>query len=94
MDNKTTFLTMEELPDVLDAKVIAQYMRVSTKQVYNWFDLIPAAGGIPCFRIGKSRRARKDEFLQWFELVSKQREEHRNGKINLRLLRREDRQGA
>lgn len=94
MDNKTTFLTMDELPDILDAKLIGQYMRVSSRQVYNWFDLIPEAGGIPCFNVGKSRRARKDDFRQWFERISNRRKELENGKGNLRLLRRQNRQGA
>lgn len=58
-------LTFDELPDVLTAKDIAEYLQSSTRQVYNWFAQEPESGGIKNFRKGKMCRAFKDDFAVW-----------------------------
>jgi DNA-binding XRE family transcriptional regulator len=56
---------MDAMPDILTAKMIAEHLHLSVEQVYNLFKLSPVAGGIPSFSIGRSKRARKSEYVKW-----------------------------
>lgn len=58
---------MNELPDILTAQNIADYLGISRRRVYELFQLKPRAGGIPNFDIGLSKRAEKKDFLAWIE---------------------------
>jgi hypothetical protein len=58
---------LEEFPDILTAKMISEHLHLTPQQIYNLFRLSPAAGGIPSFSIGKSRRARKSEYVKWLD---------------------------
>ncbi|EGO65398.1 hypothetical protein ALO_02251 [Acetonema longum DSM 6540] len=44
--------TAEQLPDILTAQHIADYLHISRRRVYELMDLNPGAGGIPNFSIG------------------------------------------
>lgn len=57
---------IDEFPDVLTARMISEHLHLTVQQVYNLFRLSPAAGGIPSFSIGRSKRARKVDYIKWF----------------------------
>lgn len=67
---------MDELPEILTAQHIATYLGISRRRVYELFQLLPKAGGIPNFEIGTSKRVEKKDFLRWIE-VKKQAKEQR-----------------
>jgi excisionase family DNA binding protein len=58
---------LDQLPDILTAKHIAEYLSLSRKRVYELFQIIPTAGGIPNFDIGASKRVDKQEFIKWID---------------------------
>lgn len=57
----------EELPPIICAQHIADYLSISRRRVYELFDLIPQAGGIPNFDVGYSKRVRKEDFAAWID---------------------------
>ena len=59
--------TIVELPEILTAKHIAEYLDISRRRVYELFQITPTAGGIPNFEIGLSKRVDRDDFLRWIE---------------------------
>lgn len=59
--------TIEQLPDVLTAQHIADYLTISRRRVYELFQIVPDSGGIPNFDIGFSKRVDKQDFLNWIE---------------------------
>lgn len=58
-------MTREEMPEILTAKHIADYLHLSRRRVYELFQLKPEYGGIPCLKIGASKRVVKDDFFKW-----------------------------
>jgi len=58
---------MDQLPDILTAQNIADYLGISRRRVYELFQMTPEHGGIPNFDIGFSKRVRKEDFLLWIE---------------------------
>jgi excisionase family DNA binding protein len=56
---------MQDLPSILTAQDIADYLRIGRKRVYELMDLSPKHGGIPTFSVGRSRRVEKADFLRW-----------------------------
>lgn len=60
-------MLLQELPEVLTAQNIADYLHISRRRVYELLALSPSAGGIPSFSIGSSKRATKDDFSNWLE---------------------------
>lgn len=58
---------MNDLPRVLTAQDIADYLRVGRKRVYELMSIKPQAGGIPSFSVGRSRRVEKREFEKWLD---------------------------
>ena len=58
---------LENLPDILTAQHIADYLGISRKRVYEFFQIKPDYGGIKSFDIGYSKRARKTDFLRWLD---------------------------
>ncbi|MFD2330636.1 helix-turn-helix domain-containing protein [Cohnella sp. GCM10020058] len=67
-------MKLEELPDVLTAPDIAAHQRVHQSTVYALFERAPAAGGIPNYKIGRSRRAEKAEYIKWLEAQKREAE--------------------
>lgn len=57
----------DQLPDILTAQNIADYLGISRRRVYELFQMTPEHGGIPNFDIGFSKRVRKEDFLLWIE---------------------------
>lgn len=60
-------IPLSELPEVLTAQNIADYLVISRRRVYELFQLKPSAGGIPNFDIGASKRVEKKDFIKWIE---------------------------
>lgn len=60
-------ITIDELPEVLTAKHIAEHLHISKARVYELLRLSPSAGGIPSFKFGKSCRATKEKYLKWIK---------------------------
>lgn len=60
-------MTVDELPDILTAPTIAKHQGCSAQTIYVLFRKSPAAGGIPSYQFGRSRRARKEDYLKWLE---------------------------
>lgn len=60
-------LSIDQLPDILTAQNIADYLTISRRRVYELFKLHPEHGGIPNFDIGFSKRVDKKDFINWIE---------------------------
>lgn len=58
-------MKLEELPDVLTADVLAEFLSLSKRRVYELMDISDDHGGIPCLRIGRSKRVLKADLLEW-----------------------------
>ncbi|MFS1514592.1 DNA-binding protein [Chengkuizengella sp. SCS-71B] len=72
MNNKKT-ISLEELPDILTAQDIADYLKISRRRVYEYFQIHPDHGGILNFEAGEaSKRAEKDDLIDW---IKKRKEE-------------------
>lgn len=56
-----------ELPEILTAQHIANYLGISRGKIYSLFQAMPTAGGIPNFAVGTSKRVDKKDFLMWIE---------------------------
>lgn len=52
-----------DLPEILTAKHISDYLGISRHRVYELFQQNPAAGGIP--NLGLSKRVDKQDFMAW-----------------------------
>ena len=59
--------SMNDLPEILTALHIANYLKISRRRVYELFQLKPNYGGIPNFDIGASKRVEKKDFIKWIE---------------------------
>jgi predicted DNA-binding transcriptional regulator AlpA len=59
--------TMAELPEIITAQQISDYLGISRRRVYELFETLPKAGGIPNFDIGYSKRVVKADFIKWIE---------------------------
>ena len=62
-----TSATFRELPEILSAQHIADYLGISRKKVYELFQKNNSNGGIPNFSIGATRRVDKIDLLKWIE---------------------------
>ncbi|WP_216831705.1 helix-turn-helix domain-containing protein [Alkalihalobacterium elongatum] len=71
-------MTKNELPNVLTAQNIAEYLKISRRRVYELFQLSEEAGGIRCFEIGLSKRVEKEDFVEWLESQKKMKQEKLN----------------
>lgn len=58
---------IEDLPQMLTAQHIADYLIIARNTVYDLFKLPPDRGGIPNFNIGKSRRVMKSDLVSWIQ---------------------------
>lgn len=57
----------DELPEIMTAQNIADYLGISRKTVYKLLEIAPAVGGIPRFNIGASKRVDKIDFKHWLD---------------------------
>lgn len=67
MSKESTNYTLSELPEVLTAKYISDYLHVTNRQAYRWMATAPEAGGLKSFTIGRIVRTYKTDFIQWLE---------------------------
>ncbi|WP_411734993.1 helix-turn-helix domain-containing protein [Paenibacillus sp. M2] len=58
---------LNELPEILSAQNIADYLSISRPRVYELFQIKNSSGGIPNFSIGATRRVVKIDFINWIE---------------------------
>lgn len=64
-------MTLEELPEVLTAQQIADYLGLARLTIYELYKMPVDRGGIPNFPIGKrTRKTIKSDFIVW---LNKQR---------------------
>lgn len=70
---KKKFTTLDELPEILAAQHIANYLGISRTTVYTLFQTNPDRGGIPNFDVGNSKRADKSDFIRWIEKQKKEK---------------------
>lgn len=75
-------LTIEELPQVLTAQHIADYLYLARVTVYELFKLPIERGGIPNFNVGNSRRVMKSEFIAWIAAQRKKQDAESQKRIN------------
>lgn len=61
--------TLDELPDILTAQDIADYLKISRRRIYELFQINVIYGGIPNFEIGNSKRVLKEDLVKW--IISK-----------------------
>lgn len=54
-------LKLTELPEVMSVEQTADYLNVSRATAYNWCKL----GDIPSFKVGNTRRIRKEVLMAW-----------------------------
>jgi len=64
-------ITFEELPDILTARHIAEYLSLSKQRVYELLRISDEIGGIPSFNICRSVRVEKNKFILWLEKQQK-----------------------
>ena len=60
-------ITIDEMPEILTAKHIAEHLHLSKPRVYELMRTPVAAGGMTSFAIGKSKRVLRGDFLKWIE---------------------------
>ena len=65
--------SINDLPEILTAQNIADYLGISRGRVYKLFQLKTEFGGIPNFEIGLSKRAEKKDFLLWIDAKKKEK---------------------
>lgn len=67
MEKKDPIVHWDDLPDVLSAQNIADFLGLSRRRIYELFELHPEHGGIRNFSIGKSKRVDKKDFKAWLD---------------------------
>jgi len=60
-------MPINELPEIITAQHISDYLGISRGKIYTLFQIKPTAGGIPNFAIGTSKRVEKKDFIKWIE---------------------------
>jgi excisionase family DNA binding protein len=65
---RNKILALEELPDIMSPKHVADFLGISRGRVYEICQVNIDAGGLQSFTIGKSRKITKDDLIQWIEL--------------------------
>lgn len=60
-------MSKDDLPEILTAQDIANYLRISRGSVYELLKLKPEHGGITNIAIGLSKRVEKKDFIKWIE---------------------------
>lgn len=60
-------IVKHELPAILTAQDIADYLGISRRRVYELMQINEEVGGIKCLKIGTSKRIDRNDFLAWME---------------------------
>ena len=68
-------MPINELPEIITAQHISDYLGISRGKIYTLFQIKPAAGGIPNFDIGNSKKVEKKDFVAWIEARKKEKAE-------------------
>ena len=81
-------LHQDDLPDILSAQHIADYLGISRRVVYELFDQPVRLGGIRNFRVGvgqkrPSRRVLRTDFINWLERKMKDQDQTVNRRFEL-----------
>ena len=63
-------MNKDQLPDILTAQEIADYLKISRRRVYELFQLKESAGGIRCFEIVCQRELIRLIFLIGLKIKS------------------------
>lgn len=66
---------LDELPEILSAQLIADYLGISRSTIYTLFQIKPELGGIPNFEVGNSKRAYKKDLINWIESRKQEKKE-------------------
>lgn len=74
-----TLMNKDEFPEILTAQIIATYLGISRRRVYELFQTTPKYGGIPNFDIGASKRVEKKDFLEWIEARKQEKMQGNSG---------------
>ncbi len=56
---------LEDLPDIMTAEMLSQFLGLSKRRIYELMDLNKEAGGLPCLRIGRCKRTLKTDLINW-----------------------------
>ncbi|WP_239672899.1 helix-turn-helix domain-containing protein [Mangrovibacillus cuniculi] len=71
MKEAKRFEKWDDLPDVLTARHIAEFLELSRSTIYELFNEKEEHRGIPNFAIGSSKRVLKSDLREW---ISSQKE--------------------
>jgi hypothetical protein len=66
-------MSIDDLPEIITAQHISDYLGISRGKVYTLFQINPASGGIPNFDIGASKRVEKKDFIKWIEACKQEK---------------------
>lgn len=68
MENlKGDYRALDDLPDIITADILANFLHLSKRRVYELMDINPEYGGIPKVQIGRSKRVFKPDFIKWLD---------------------------
>lgn len=73
----TKLVSLEEMPEILSAQNISDHLHLSRRRIYELFQTLPSAGGIPCIVIGGSKRVKKETYIRWIDSLEGNRQEVR-----------------
>ncbi|WP_052092218.1 helix-turn-helix domain-containing protein [Paenibacillus sp. FSL H7-0357] len=76
-------VSLEELPPVLRAQDIADYLIMARNTVYDLYDMPIEFGGIPNMKIGNGRRTIKEDFILWLESKKKEQRDKQDRRYAL-----------
>lgn len=60
---KNTIRSIDDLPPILTAQDIANYLRISERRAYEIMEL----KSFPLIRLGRSKRANRESFMRWLQ---------------------------
>ncbi|MNC00655.1 hypothetical protein D3C75_479870 [compost metagenome] len=75
-------MKLEEMPEVLTAQHIADYLGIARLTVYEQFNIPVERGGIPNFNIGKSRKTLKSDFILYLDKKRTYKDELATRRLN------------
>jgi excisionase family DNA binding protein len=69
-------MKIDDLPEIITAQQIADYLQISRKTVYELLQINPEYGGIKNISIGASKRVEKVDFIDWLQLKKRNTTNH------------------
>ncbi len=61
MDNNNYFTSFDQVPVVIDAKMLSKVMSISLSKAYEMF----RSKGFPCISLGRRKVVPKDKLIEW-----------------------------